>query len=114
MADDEKIVMPLGFLAGRSIPVKMALENLANEILGHAADLEEQSGRADKKENFDQGKTLHDQARLLRRYGWALWLINAQAGGGVLTGDSSALADLAKTHNLVIPGSMAPRPDDQE
>jgi len=111
MDDEQKITMPLGFLAGRSIPVRLALENLASEILGHAADLEDQSGQADKKENFDQAKTLYDQARLLRRYGWALWLINAQAGGGTITGDPGALADLAKMHNLVIPGGMAPQAD---
>jgi hypothetical protein len=112
MADDKNITMPLGFLAGQNISPRLALENLASEILGHAADLEEQSSRADKTEHFDQAKTLHDQARLLRRYGWALWLINAQAGGGVVTGDPRALADLAKTYNLVIPGAwLAPKDD---
>ena len=109
--DDKRVTMPLGFLAGQNISPSLALTQLANEILGHAADLEEQSSRADKTENFDQAKILFDQARLLRRYGWALWLINGQAGGDLPTGQPDALADLAKTYGLVIPGGVAPRPE---
>ncbi len=99
--DNQKITMPVGFLAGQSIPLDMALSHLALEMLGRAADLEERAARGDPDE-----AALLAKAAELRRYGWALWLVwlqstpNAEAAPAL---GSPELAEAAELYRLALP-----------
>lgn len=98
---DKKITMPLGFLAGQNIPANMAIGQLANEILGHGADCEEQARRAERSGDQAQADVYGGQASVLRRYGWALWVISQQLDDKKAAGQ--ALGEIVETYGLKVP-----------
>lgn len=96
-------IHPLGWLAGKPGSISDVIQMLSNELLGHAADLEEQAARGrggDPRRAAD-----------LRRYGWALWLLRWQLltpqekAGAVI--DRASLEGLSKEYKLTLPDDLA-------
>jgi len=109
-AQNSPIIMPLGWLAGKSITVAEAIQGLSAEINGHAADLEHAAGanpRNDQADAFWYKK----QADTLRRYGAAAWLIHWQtltpAQKAQSKIDPAGMLELVEKHRLTLPSDLA-------
>lgn len=102
----EKIIMPIGWLAGTNVTLPDAIQHLSLEMTGHAATLEERQ----EKDSAAGTKSPASQAYDLRRYGWAAWLIfwqlltPEQKERSVI--DLEALEELAERYNLVLPDDL--------
>ena len=115
---EDKIIMPMGWLAGRPLDIKFIIQMLQSEISGFAADLEHKAEQLPplRQSYEDAKKTAADkeyaakEAKDLRRYGWALWLIYWQLltpeekKGAVI--DLEDLAGIARDYNLVLPEDL--------
>lgn len=99
--------MPLGFLAGKEIALDMAINQLASELLGHAADLEETAERAkrDPKKYDQTPETMEARAADLRRYGWAAWVVWLQLAERDPE-ELKALTDVADRYKLKLPQGL--------
>lgn len=104
----DKVYMPLGWEAGRDIPLVAALQGLSSEVLGHAADLEELAERARRRpKDYPQTPEVYlSQAEDLRRYGWAIRLIWMQVAGEKPEG-LGELPELAARFKLTLPPDWA-------
>ena len=95
-------IHPLGWLAGKPGSISDVIQMLSNEILGQAADLEEQAARGRGGDP--------QRAADLRRYGWALWLLRWQLltpqekAGAVI--DRASLEELSKEYKLTLPDDL--------
>lgn len=105
MTNKNTTVMPLGWLAGREIPIEDALQHLSSEILGHAADLEELAEKArSRPKDYPQTPEVYlARAEDLRRYGWSLYLIWLQSTVAGKPDDLGELPELAARFNLSLP-----------
>lgn len=101
------VTLPLGWGSGSPVPLEKAISQLASEMLGHAADLEEQASRAKNEPNkyTQTAETLAARADDLRRYGWAFFILSMQANGVALAdpGEVASMKELAEKYKLSLP-----------
>ena len=101
------VIMPLGWGSGHPETLERAVSQLASEILGHAADLEEQARRAksDPEKYNQSAETMAARADDLRRYGWAAFILGLQARGVAPAdpGEVASMKELAEKYKLTVP-----------
>lgn len=109
MSNDPKqtVIMPLGWGSGHPDTLEKAISGLASEMLGHAADLEEQARRAksDPGKYTQSPETMTARADDLRRYGWAAFILGLQARGTAPAdpGEVASMKELAEKYRLKLP-----------
>ena len=109
MSDEPKqtVIMPLGWGSGHPLTLEKAISQLGSEMLGHAADLEEQAQRAkNDPDKYNQSAiTMAARAEDLRRYGWAAFILGLQArcAAPADPGEVASMKELAKKYNLTVP-----------
>jgi hypothetical protein len=107
MSDEPTVIMPLGWGSGHPLTLEKAISQLASEMLGHAANLEESARRAKNDPGkYDQTpETMAARADDLRRYGWAAFILGLQARGVAPAdpGEVASMKELSEKYKLMVP-----------
>jgi hypothetical protein len=106
----DNIVMPLGDLAGQKVPMLLALQALAGEMIRQATNLEALA----EKTNFEEGnhsqspETMLARAADLRRFGWAIWLVWLQTDPQAKAySNDRLLLEMARQQGLTLPDNLS-------
>lgn len=100
----QTITHPTGWLAGREAPAADVIEQLAIEMLGHRASLEEAAQHAEDPQRQEQSLTM---AQMIDRYATALYAIALQLEPERWNPEAMAgLLESARQHHIALPDWM--------
>jgi hypothetical protein len=103
------ITMPLGDFAGQELPLFLALQTLASEMIRQATNLEAQAEKASRQpgDHIQSPETMLARAADLRRYGWAVWLIWLQVDPQAKAyANDTFLLKIARQQRLILPDDL--------
>ncbi len=103
--NDLKVIMPVGWEAGREVGLAAALASLAIEMLAHRSDLVELGARGQLPDPVRDATGRH--AADLERYATAIQSLSVQLQPGrFVQGQLFGLVEMASEHHVALPEWM--------